>query len=154
MIAQSYPRVWQTLDAWIKTLEGQVIEADAFMQVRQRLAWAEFRRSLVGMNISQGSDRFDPTVQFGIADVQLKMWLESRTHSIIERFIGVCRRYLGLSVPSDAEFRLVAPPSRASFNAVEVLIRIRRLSNGTWDSCAVSETPFEPNPLHVSTKLT
>ena len=143
---------WVTLASWLRALQGHVIEADAAMQVRQRLAWREFQRSLgnvLSVDLGEGIDR---QRNLGVTEVRLHTTLEPLPMGIIARTIRAIRGWMGMPVPPRNAYRV--PTSRAHAERwINVTLTVSREGEGAWQGAVVTEPPVPLETSHVSKSI-
>jgi hypothetical protein len=133
---------WITVAAWLTALHAQVVEADAAMQVRQRLAWQEFQRALaptLPFSVAEGIDR---DRNLGIREIQLKARLEALPSGPIARAVRALRRLFRRPVPPPNAYRIATPRTRAD-RRIEITMTVSRDAEGAWRS-ATASTPDMP----------
>jgi hypothetical protein len=141
---------WQTVSDWLKTFEGQVIEADAQMLIRQRLAWNAFQGSLASVGLKHVSTSLDSASQLGVGEVRIRAWLEPVPNTLRARMARFVRRCLGSTVPPPRTYRLADTRGDVGGRAIEVTLSVRRTKGGTWASNATAGVGLTPEQIDVS----
>jgi len=116
-----------------------VVHADAWAQIRQRLAWSDLspREPLL-----EGVDRLE---NLGLVEVQLGFSLEPAGSGWAARLSRWVRSLFG-AVETVGTFRLVAPGSQRAH--LDVSVKIGRQRDGTW--AVSSERLTDTRDVYVS----
>jgi hypothetical protein len=144
----------------MQLLAGEVVEADARMQVSQRLAWRAFRQAAdrgidpemarwkgLGIDLTEGLDRLG---NLGFGEVRVDLRLEPVKRTLLHRYLGPILRFFGGAVPPAGAFRL-APG--AAGEAITVSLVVTRAPDGSRKAKLESQAGISPEDVYVSRLL-
>jgi hypothetical protein len=140
---------WRPLTEWMRILEDQVIEADAQMQLRQRLAWREFRQSIRNLGDIDLTEGLDRLANLGLGAVRLRVRLEPVSQARLPRLWRWVRRRVGMDAPPAGAF-LMSTGKKHGPGALELSVTVTRNADGTWHSEARTDPGTRGEVIHVA----